>query len=1538
MKKYFIHFLFLAQALSLSEVALGGPGSAALLEAEKKVIENFRRDPYWSRSLPHFKEGAPVKGVRKGFNAGQPFPIDMYLDPVDTTRNSYGYLFNIDGDVSVGNGTLLHCNPVHVPTGDCTISSGLATAQGLDSGFDGSGNPLIIGFVNLEEDTSKYSGYVKSMSFTVSADVLPTAGQPILYFYFMKGRDPSTAVEVPASIVAGPAEHIITAPDGYSLQHWFTGADANTVTVSNIHQTILPTPQITLASVESSSGLTATVMATRLDTGGFATTEYQWTLVSPDGSSTSSSGASDTLTVNLSDEGTYSVSAKATDGMTLSPAASLDIVHSTMSPPSTPSAPDKHPVNEGDPCCTVAGGADPGTGNNATSDTLFSLPGQTEDTTISLTQSYTAAVGDSSAQSGLGINRQLGYETHLVQRSRGEIVWLDERGGPNGFSLQRDGSFKSPGGVKDKLVLLQDHYEIQRVNHSIYSFSNSGATFGKLTKIVDRNGGTSSFTYNAVGKIASVSAPLAGSVSFTYNSANLLTQVTRDRDNLTYSYTYDSASRLLSMTDFQGRTWSYTYVGAASSPVRGLLASTTDPLNRITRFIYDRQGRIIRKFEPGGGVWKYVYGNQSNSITSPNGATTKYFFDVNFREVKRILPDGAVVNTVWNSAGFMVSRGYELGGITRFGYDANGNLTSVQRPLDPSPVNTVYDQTFNKPILVTPLVGAPSQYALDGSGNVTEMSRAGVGGTLALTYTRDAFGNLLSVNNGLTTYSDQRNSNGLLTKKFDLHNSISYTYDSRNRVVGENYLSGRIIQRSFNDDDQPLTTTDSAGPATTNVYDLVGRLTQTSVSSGSEVHTTSFVYDDRDRLVSTTDALGRTTTNHYDPVHVIDKPSSVTDPAGRTTYFFYDSLQRLMKTTDALGATTSFTFDQNGNPTSVMDANGNVTRYAYDLNNRRIREDRPSVAGTTATRRVAEYFYDSADHLVREVTKSATGGQDRVIGYTYDSLDRLVRKTALRDGSDVPDDDSTFTYENQLDATLMRSAVNGVSSLSFTNETAPPFSSTGFVTAASQSGNPLGLITGTFALSRDVTGEIASVSKDGTTLFSKSYDQAARLTGVLAGSFSSALGYDGFGRRTSVQHSDGAVGAFGFDLLDRQVTASWTGPTPISEALTFDLAGNVTQLQREGGTSNISYDSLDQLISSTGLYSKTFAYDLLGNRLQDSANGPGSFVANFLASNGTTVFVADPNGFGDTVKETSGALVKNYYYRADDLLNAFQSGSTQVADYFDPLKRRVAKVVSLGGTSYTESFLHLGSEDRIIMAKAGDGTISTYLDGQGVDVHLAEVKSGVAKGYVADHLGSILNGDAAGSIHGFGLFGESATLTPSASQPATEYGFAGRELDESGLYYNRARNYSSETGRFLSQDKIGIAAGLNFYSYAGNSPVNTSDPSGNVRVATWILPAFAAACGLYDYYSGSGSIVTIRDLSKQIELIENKQALLRSIRNQPTCDAAGRNDADRQIGLLDVERLQLISDRGLAETKSGITGTVVSAICVGLVALNGQVK
>jgi RHS repeat-associated protein len=53
---------------------------------------------------------------------------------------------------------------------------------------------------------------------------------------------------------------------------------------------------------------------------------------------------------------------------------------------------------------------------------------------------------------------------------------------------------------------------------------------------------------------------------------------------------------------------------------------------------------------------------------------------------------------------------------------------------------------------------------------------------------------------------------------------------------------------------------------------------------------------------------------------------------------------------------------------------------------------------------------------------------------------------------------------------------------------------------------------------------------------------------------------------------------------------------------------------------------------------------------------------------------------------------------------------------------------------------------------------------------------------------------------------------------------------ETGLQYNRARDYNATDGRWTSQDPLGFAAAdSNLYRYVGNSPTLAPDPSGLLK-------------------------------------------------------------------------------------------------------------
>lgn len=160
---------------------------------------------------------------------------------------------------------------------------------------------------------------------------------------------------------------------------------------------------------------------------------------------------------------------------------------------------------------------------------------------------------------------------------------------------------------------------------------------------------------------------------------------------------------------------------------------------------------------------------------------------------------------------------------------------------------------------------------------------------------------------------------------------------------------------------------------------------------------------------------------------------------------------------------------------------------------------------------------------------------------------------------------------------------------------------------------------------------------------------------------------------------------------------------------------------------------------------------------------------------------------------------------------------------------------------FTQAFSYLIDQEKILLSKGGDGTLNLYLDGQGIDEHLGEVSRNGTHAFLTDHLGSVLNSSISGSFQSYDAYGRTiaglplfASILPS---DPVNYGFAGRQFDiESGKYYNRARMYDPNTGRFMSQDPIGLEAGdTNLYRYAFNNPLMYLDPTGKVAIVDDLL-------------------------------------------------------------------------------------------------------
>jgi len=78
-------------------------------------------------------------------------------------------------------------------------------------------------------------------------------------------------------------------------------------------------------------------------------------------------------------------------------------------------------------------------------------------------------------------------------------------------------------------------------------------------------------------------------------------------------------------------------------------------------------------------------------------------------------------------------------------------------------------------------------------------------------------------------------------------------------------------------------------------------------------------------------------------------------------------------------------------------------------------------------------------------------------------------------------------------------------------------------------------------------------------------------------------------------------------------------------------------------------------------------------------------------------------------------------------------------------------------------------------------------------------------------------------LYAYSPYGETTALGADEGNPIQ---YTARENDGTGLYYYRARYYDPVLKRFVSEDPIGLAGGVNMYAYVHAQPVNNTDPLG----------------------------------------------------------------------------------------------------------------
>jgi RHS repeat-associated protein len=108
----------------------------------------------------------------------------------------------------------------------------------------------------------------------------------------------------------------------------------------------------------------------------------------------------------------------------------------------------------------------------------------------------------------------------------------------------------------------------------------------------------------------------------------------------------------------------------------------------------------------------------------------------------------------------------------------------------------------------------------------------------------------------------------------------------------------------------------------------------------------------------------------------------------------------------------------------------------------------------------------------------------------------------------------------------------------------------------------------------------------------------------------------------------------------------------------------------------------------------------------------------------------------------------------------------------------------------------------------------------------------------------------------------------------------GQQLDaETGLFYNRYRYYDPAGGRYITQDPIGLAGGVNLYGYVGGEPLFYVDPLG--------LSPFDWAQKAYDWFDKAKTAKETKEKVDAVKSIKNDLKKTRELNEKVlTCTAA----------------------------------------------------
>jgi len=811
------------------------------------------------------------------------------------------------------------------------------------------------------------------------------------------------------------------------------------------------------------------------------------------------------------------------------------------------------------------------------------------------------------------------------------------------------------------------------------------------------------------------------------------------------------------------------------------------------KFIFGDLAPLVAIEDPNGNRITLVRQNAADAggvgdlgpvvqIRAPHGRVIDLSYD-NYNRITQASDNaGQTVKYRYDNSGRLAEVTDPEGRTTRYAYNSENAMTTVTDARGKVLIANTYEGEKVKTQTLGDLGTYHFSYSYPESPSKVARTRmVDPDGHEHVLYWNTSTGLPLSERIGSEQISYQRDAEGNITHVTGSAGDVSYSYDAVGDITSiEREASGLeplTTSFTYNDASERTSTTNPLGQTTSYTYDTNGNLIRITDPMGRQ---TTFGYNSEGELASATDPQGNTTSYAYEDgeqtaaVNPLDqkteiiydnvgRPVGIRDPEGGLTQFAYDSDNDLISETDPAGDKTSYGYDADGDLTSVRDPEGHTQTGTYNA------FDQLS-SWTNALSQTTSYTHD----VMGNVT-SVTDPKGQTTNYTYNALNKLSSASFGATGGGSPTSTISYGYDGAGDLTSVADSRAGTWTLSY-----DPYH------RLTEEAGPTGSISYTY----NADSELQSMSLEGEEAAAYGYNADGQLTDITTPNGDVSFAYDHEGKRSQTVLPDGDSENYSYNAASQLTGITYQRPGGEElgnlqygrDALgrVTTLAGSYARTSLPEALSEASYNAGNELTSRDG---KTFSYDADGN----------------LTSNGTSSF--EWNDRNQLAGVTQGSEKWSYAY--------------------DPLGRRISKTANGVETKYLY-------EDENVARESSEGKTDQLINGLSLDERFARTTSAGTDAYLTDALGSTLalagEGGEPATEYTYSPFGAATATGATSTNP---YQYTGRETEENGLQYNRARYYEPGADRFISQDPLGMAgSGINLYRYVSDSPMNATDPYG----------------------------------------------------------------------------------------------------------------